>query len=194
MCFWVEVYMFFVLHDYYDINIILFVFVGLERKVFAIPQLSPMGMSFQPLRFTNGPFFYLKIGLDIGHVFEKGLIFDEFVLWFTYTQWRSHWGVKGGRVPPLTMNNLPKIGKKKDKIRKNWGKKRKLQEEEAKIGKVLSLCPSWQIGLATLLPIGCQKVFMHVNLHGKKVLIGLKRALQDANGWDIGCRFVSSLV
>ena len=34
--------MFFVLHDYYDINIIFFVFVGLERKVFAIPQLSPM--------------------------------------------------------------------------------------------------------------------------------------------------------
>ena len=41
MCFWVEVYMFFVLHNYYDMNIILFVFVGLERKVFAIPQLSP---------------------------------------------------------------------------------------------------------------------------------------------------------
>ena len=42
MCFWVEVYMFFVLHNYYDINIIFFVFVGLERKVFAIPQLSPI--------------------------------------------------------------------------------------------------------------------------------------------------------
>ena len=42
MCFWVEVYMFFVLHNYYDTNIIFFVFVGLERKVFAIPQLSPM--------------------------------------------------------------------------------------------------------------------------------------------------------
>ena len=42
MCFRVEVYMFFVLHNYYDINIIFFVFVGLERKVFAIPQLSPI--------------------------------------------------------------------------------------------------------------------------------------------------------
>ena len=41
MCFWVEVNMFFVLQNYYDIIIIIFVFVGLERKVFAIPQLSP---------------------------------------------------------------------------------------------------------------------------------------------------------
>ena len=43
MCFWVELFMFFVLHNYHDINIIFFVFIGLERKVFAIPQLSPMG-------------------------------------------------------------------------------------------------------------------------------------------------------
>ena len=43
MCFWVEFYMFFVLPNYLDMNIIFFVglFVGLERKVFAIPQLSP---------------------------------------------------------------------------------------------------------------------------------------------------------
>ena len=42
MCFWVEGYMFFVLHNYLAMNIIFFVFVGLERKVFAIPQLSPI--------------------------------------------------------------------------------------------------------------------------------------------------------
>ena len=34
-------YMFFALQNYYDINTIFFVFIGLERKVFAIPQLSP---------------------------------------------------------------------------------------------------------------------------------------------------------
>ena len=28
--------------------------------------------------------FYLKIGLDNGRVFAKSIIFDEFVLWFTY--------------------------------------------------------------------------------------------------------------
>ena len=28
--------------------------------------------------------FYLKIGLDIGRVFAKYLIFDEFFLWLTY--------------------------------------------------------------------------------------------------------------
>ena len=30
------------------------------------------------------PLFYLKIGLEIGHVFAKCLIFDEFFLWFIY--------------------------------------------------------------------------------------------------------------
>ena len=43
----------------------------------------------------------------------------------TDRQWHSHWGVKGSRVPPLTVKNLPKIGKKREKtgkIRKgkNW--------------------------------------------------------------------------
>ena len=71
-------------------------------------------------------------------------------------QWRSHWGGKGGRVPPLTAKHLPKSGKKRGKSWKSgknqekWGK-RKNREETTKIGKFLSLCPSWQIGLATLL-------------------------------------------
>ena len=34
MYFWVEVYMFFVLHNYYDINIIFFVFVALKKGVY----------------------------------------------------------------------------------------------------------------------------------------------------------------
>ena len=29
-------------------------------------------------------FFYLKIGLDIGRVFAKCLVFDEFFFWFTH--------------------------------------------------------------------------------------------------------------
>ena len=33
--------------------------------------------------------FYLKIGLDIGRVFAKCLIFDEFFLWLTYRLWKS---------------------------------------------------------------------------------------------------------
>ena len=74
------------------------------------------------------------------------------------SQWRSQYRGKGGRVPPLTAKNLPKIRKNREKrgksgkIRKNSGKKkRKNREEKAKIGKILSLCPSWQKGLATLL-------------------------------------------
>ena len=44
-----------------------------------------------------------------------------------------------------------KICQKSGKTRKNRGKKRKNREERAKIRKVLSLFPSWQTGLATLL-------------------------------------------
>ena len=80
-------------------------------------------------------------------------------------QWRSHWGGKGCRVPPLTAKILPKFGKKREKnrekIRKNREKRGKNREEKAKIGKVLSHCPSWQIGLATLLPTA---VFIHIGL------------------------------
>ena len=39
---------------------------------------------FRPLRFTDSPLFHYKIGLDIGRVFAKCLIFDEFFPWFTY--------------------------------------------------------------------------------------------------------------
>ena len=69
-------------------------------------------------------------------------------------QWRSHWGGKGGRVPPLTVKNLPKIRENWEKIRKEEEKSgggKKNREEKAKIGKFLSLCPSWKKGLATLL-------------------------------------------
>ena len=60
-------------------------------------------------------------------------------------QWRSHWGGKGGQsATPDSEKIAKKIGGKSGKIRKN-------REEKAKIGKFLSLCPSWQIGLATLL-------------------------------------------
>ena len=41
---------------------------------------GPDRVLFRPLRFTNGPLFYLKIGLDVGRVFAKCIIFDEFLL------------------------------------------------------------------------------------------------------------------
>ena len=43
----------------------------------------------------------------------------------------SHWGVKGGRVPPLTARNLPTIGKKRGKS----GKIGKKEEESGRKGK-----------------------------------------------------------
>ena len=47
---------------------------------------------------------------------------------FAWLQWCSHWGGHGGRVPPLTAKNLPKIGKK----RKKSGKKGKKSGRKGK--------------------------------------------------------------
>ena len=44
----------------------------------------------------------------------------------TSDQWHSHLGVKGDRVPPLTAKNLPKTGKKREKMRKNRKKEEKI--------------------------------------------------------------------
>ena len=41
---------------------------------------GPDRVLLQPLRFTNGPFFIWKIGLDIGRVFASYIIFNEFFL------------------------------------------------------------------------------------------------------------------
>ena len=56
-------------------------------------------------------------------------------------------GSRGAECHPWQWNICKKSAKRGGKS----GKKRKNREEKAKIGKVLSLCPSWQIGLATLL-------------------------------------------
>ena len=101
---------------------------------------------------------------------------DNTVLWLSLNRWdceaflypqvkaipltsgRSHWGGKGGWVPPLTAKKLPKIWKNQEKSGKNREKSRKKEEKSGrkdKIGKFLSLCPSWQIELATLLPLMC---------------------------------------
>ena len=56
------------------------------------------------------------------------------------TQWHSHRGSK----------TLPKVGKKREKIRKKREERKEIGNR-GNIGKVLSLCPSWQIGLASLL-------------------------------------------
>ena len=83
------------------------------------------------------------------------------------THWNAPHGVatrsRWAECPPWQRKNCQKSVKRGGKREKNQekirgggnrekeGKKRKNQEEKAKIGKVLSLCPSWQIGLAMLL-------------------------------------------
>ena len=64
-----------------------------------------------------------------------------------YEQWRNHWGARGAECHPWQWKICQKSGKNQEKL----GKKRKNREEKATIGMVLSLCPTWQIGLATLL-------------------------------------------
>ena len=44
------------------------------------------------------------------------------------------------------------------------------------------------------LPIGCQKVLLHPNLHGKSTYWFKKGPFKKQNGLDIGCKFASSLV
>ena len=50
-------------------------------------------------------------------------------------------GSRGAECHPWQQKNCQKSGKR----RRNRGKKRKNREQKAKIGKDLSLCPSWQI-------------------------------------------------
>ena len=63
---------------------------------------------------------------------------------FRENQWCSHWGQGGQSATP----DSEKFAKNREKEGKNQEKSGILK---AKIGKVLSLCPSRQIGLATLL-------------------------------------------
>ena len=54
------------------------------------------------------------------------------------TQWRSHWGCKGGRVPPLTVQKMLQIGKKEGKNREKRGEIRKKRQ---KLGKFFHFTP-----------------------------------------------------
>ena len=72
-----------------------------------------------------------------------------------FFQWRSHWGGKGGQSATPDSENFAKNREKEGKNQEKSGKKMKNREEKAKIGKVLSLWPSWQIELATLLISFC---------------------------------------
>ena len=73
--------------------------------------------------------------------------FESLAFFSQYHQWHSQYRARGGgRVLP----DSKIIVKNQEKERKREEKSGKNREEKTKIGKVLSLCPSWQIGLATL--------------------------------------------
>ena len=44
----------------------------------------PLLSAYEARRLVREPSCYLKIGLNIGRVFAKCVIFHEFVLWITY--------------------------------------------------------------------------------------------------------------
>ena len=73
-------------------------------------------------------------------------------------------GARGAECHPDSKkksSKIKKIGKKRGHIGKKSRKRGKNRDEKAKIGKVLSLCPSFQIGLATLL-VGTQALLQLV--------------------------------
>ena len=70
---------------------------------------------------------------DVAWVKNADIVQSLVAFGYSNIQLHSHWGVKGGRVPPLTANNLPKIGKKRGKNQEKSEKKRKNHEEKAKI-------------------------------------------------------------
>ena len=62
-----------------------------------------------------------------------------------------------------------KIANNREREGKNQEKKRKNREDKAKIRKVLSLCPSWHIGLATLLVTFIRDLVVDMCVHGSMV-------------------------
>ena len=62
---------------------------------------------------------------------------------YPHSQWLSHLGCKGGRVPPLTAKKIAKNREEEGKKSGKRGEKRgEIGEKKAQIGKVFSLCPS----------------------------------------------------
>ena len=71
-------------------------------------------------------------------------------------------GGRGQSVSPLTAKKIAKNQEENGKKREEIRKRRKNQEEKAKIEKVLSLCPSRQMVLATLLVLEIALHFLAV--------------------------------
>ena len=91
-------------------------------------------------------------------------------------------GVARGQSATPDSKKMPKIGENQEKIRKNSGKIGKNQEETAKIRKFPSLCPSWQIGLATLLLTINGSIFMQYivcNFRLKSINLNLQNMLNQ---------------
>ena len=57
------------------------------------------------------------------------------------TQWRSHWGCKGGRMPPLTAKKIAKIAKKRGEIRKNQDNRGEIGKKRQKSGRFFHFAP-----------------------------------------------------
>ena len=124
---------------------------------------------FNTLRvFIKGPIREQEIKLECTNVIQWSmtLCFIESQWNMPYPIWNaSRTGVdnlwqggqrwQGGQsaTPGSKKNakNREKITKNREKIGKNREKRRKIGKKRQKSGKFLSLCPSWQIGLATLL-------------------------------------------
>ena len=141
-------------------------YLNIRRLLFQ-HLVSPSDRSFSFLSF----FFFFFSFRRFSSCKEKCLVVSGVATWdkngLVIFVSGSHGGGDQMRAEctPLTAKNLPKIRKKREKIREKMGKRGKNRE------KVLSLCPSWQIGLATLLLV---VYFMHSigqTGHSVKVII-----------------------
>ena len=98
------------------------------------PCFNPLNLSPLLLRHSHSNhYFYFYINPTT--MITITLKFLKIHTFISPTQWRSHWGSRGGRVPPLTATNLPKIGKKREKsgkIRKKWGKRGQIGKKRQK--------------------------------------------------------------
>ena len=101
-----------------------------------------------PLVIGDRSFF--KAGPRLWNLILAAIRSTQSIEVFKKQQWRSHWGGKGAECHPW-QRKFAKNREKEGQNQEKSGKKRTNREEKAKIGKFLSLCPSWQIRLATLL-------------------------------------------
>ena len=94
-------------------NIIFFVFVGLERKVFAIPQLSPI------YQFFPGKVTLIPVVLGLGQILTKTDQLNVFKIWNNWPNNVPNFAKKKGSLI-FTLQNSYSINPQYDTVTTPW--------------------------------------------------------------------------